>query len=1451
MSDTTTALPSFDWVPLDAAGREALARDWNQYLPRPPLALESARVSVARLPFYDDYRLLRVEAGESAWFLHAPGDLRPLDASARAIDRVNLVAPLVLDSRSVIPYLLLRLAFTLSIVAPGAAGQRGLLLLAPALLSDAHPADPAAAHPDADTAQITTAPAGDRQRPAGAAVDDAWRVALSIALPTAGGPTPARLEAVVSPTGATTVVRIDALTTANRLPAHSPTALTCPRIRPAPAWITWQSPSPELRAELERILDPWKIDLQAATLRLADPGFHRRYRLLEITEPGPTGWRRSYAMVAPFEPGLDEPVIALDGTSPPIHRVNALPDEFQANEQNVDAYLAFFCWAVQGEEGSFLIPANLHSLPWRRAPEAGIKAVLERDFDWGFHLVPEQEDQARGLSPRVPGEHRRRVIMAYSNALFDALLAVKPDGMVDMLDDTPRMVDLPIRGERFGSPRLAIPKRYRRLGHHLLADRSIDRLPVPATGDDTVARTIVSAAEFVRRLCSDEPVDGLEVDDAQVHWQPVAPFDSLPRVARNCVLRHGLVLHGSEVRAPLVFVDCRIEGGLSARGARLAASLTFVGCRIFARASDGAQVAIDLRNAEFESEVEFFACICQGRLEGSSLQAGRDLRLRGCSFVPIDAQAGWVRVEEIDSIASGRSSFRTQSLAGSAAVTLLQAKVAGELEIAAAGDESAPRIGGATTLALDGDELATVVRGTLDLSAIEAGSLCLAGTVVTGPVLLGSARITHALHLCLGGDAPVHAGRHFACTNWFDMSSAHVGGHTDLRTAHIGGDFLLYQSTLENNLLLSGMRIDGDLNASFSTIRAFVMAFASPGWLGDARSHLSIGGRMEISGAEMRFVELRGIEIEGDLRIHASRFSSFRILPAIRRFGTDTDGSGRYWIAENRMRSISISAVVTDSDLSLVDIRTEAPDSVDQSRGDLHAAFIVNHCTIGGDLTLSMPRPHTNLARRFAGEQGTLAWQRPEADTPIPGMQADHAPALGPSIPSQADVLTMVWGDLDLRANRIAGGLDLRNLRVEGQMLLNDTRVGLDLQLGADYELEGSRYTQLSTECAHLDLEKLECGGDVDLSGLRIRRPLAEAGEPPASLRHVPRDRLGVLAARGMTVKGELLLAPREPRKRRDEPSAGRPGEPAGYIARIDGEVDLTGATAAHLVLSGDSLGALCRLVRLEGGSFDRFELIDPPPDKPIDLSEMSTGRWLFSNESSCDPAPVSIIEAVLRNMPTLDRKAWLAIETSLRNEGRDVEANRIYLAMRREARRRRKADDCSSEVPAEGLTLTGRLLGLMERAWDRLHDFATRYGTEVRRPMLPALLLVPLSLWIFSDPRNVTASTDLLQVIGDERITIATAGSPRAGGQPDWLAVGPDQLGVEWSLTDAFALTVRYQVPIIGVLTHDRWEASARPLPVLGASAEDYAFWIEIYHWIAWPLFLIGAAAGAFRGRR
>lgn len=85
-------------------------------------------------------------------------------------------------------------------------------------------------------------------------------------------------------------------------------------------------------------------------------------------------------------------------------------------------------------------------------------------------------------------------------------------------------------------------------------------------------------------------------------------------------------------------------------------------------------------------------------------------------------------------------------------------------------------------------------------------------------------------------------------------------------------------------------------------------------------------------------------------------------------------------------------------------------------------------------------------------------------------------------------------------------------------------------------------------------------------------------------------------------------------------------------------------------------------------------------------------------------------------------------------------------------------------------------------------------------------------------------------------------------------LEVSPCDLGLPWTWLDALALTLRYQVPIIPATTHSWWEVSGKDIVLLGIplcmTAERYAFLLEIYHWLAWPLFLIGVATQVFRGR-
>lgn len=125
----------------------------------------------------------------------------------------------------------------------------------------------------------------------------------------------------------------------------------------------------------------------------------------------------------------------LNGTSPPIHEVNAKAP-INITDDNVMEYLRFFCFFVRGEEGPFYVaedmsdpnmPADMDDTT-RSVVEGTIRpASFEGKNDQGHYLCD--------------------AVVFYSNALFIANFAIQPSGMIEMLDDEPIAADLPSKIE--------------------------------------------------------------------------------------------------------------------------------------------------------------------------------------------------------------------------------------------------------------------------------------------------------------------------------------------------------------------------------------------------------------------------------------------------------------------------------------------------------------------------------------------------------------------------------------------------------------------------------------------------------------------------------------------------------------------------------------------------------------------------------------------------------------------------------------------------------------------------------------------------------------------------------------------------------------------------------------------------------------------------------------------
>ena len=129
----------------------------------------------------------------------------------------------------------------------------------------------------------------------------------------------------------------------------------------------------------------------------------------------------------------DTGLFRLNGTSPPIHKVNS-KTPIKLQPQYVADYLRFFCFFVRGEAGPFYFCEDAADPLIPGAKDEKLRSVIEAT--------------ARPMSYEgtdTLGKFLVDGVVFYSNAIFIANFAVQPTGMVEMLNDEPIAADLPFK----------------------------------------------------------------------------------------------------------------------------------------------------------------------------------------------------------------------------------------------------------------------------------------------------------------------------------------------------------------------------------------------------------------------------------------------------------------------------------------------------------------------------------------------------------------------------------------------------------------------------------------------------------------------------------------------------------------------------------------------------------------------------------------------------------------------------------------------------------------------------------------------------------------------------------------------------------------------------------------------------------------------------------------------
>jgi hypothetical protein len=1225
-----------------------------------------------------------------------------------------------------------------------------------------------------------------------------------------------------------------------------------PSAAPAPAFVQWRRPSADeddgltdaairsmlrdtdLPEQLAAALDlAWTGEedddealLSRPVLRVADLPFYRTIRLVQFVDPKSRHgeWNSTWFLLVRREPDRDAlEFLVLDGTSTPLHDANMLMHgdtrELQLTDATAPLYLEFFSWAVRGDLGAFLFPRHYHDLPLTAPLPAEAREVLEAHLTWAREVrIP------RPLAPPADSTDlwRFETLVAFDDALFRAPMLVERGGIVMMEDDEPLIADMPMStagGGATGGGRLRRRLRQRVEPAADSAAGTADE--APSLIRSTAAPTFVVRERRFGDASSESTESGLsaDVEDA--------------------------IAGGRSLR----FEQCAFEVPVKLAG-RALPSIAFVDCTFI---QEDRGPALDLEGATIRGSLILQRCELEGDVSLRRTELTRGLHVAGSSLRRVRDRKSFMRrrfatIQE--SLDIDAFTWRGQAFS----LLLDGAEIQGTVEIGACAGHDA----GSTSL--DGALAALPVREAAARLLTECERLSMAGARLhSGLSLTGlSTRRLDLSMLALRGtlrtsfgplNDPSEDQRHARMGSVF-AEGAQIDGDLILNRALIDGDLLLDRCHVTGDAILQRVRVEGDLSMRHASIagwigldgshigRSVLLHFANlPGFL-TARSRipLRVDGDFGFSGASIGIVSFRGALIRGDF--HALNASVRRIAvgPGVSR----DESTGTLWPRPSEIGGLKLRHVTIGGDLDIggtvitgETARRTAPADLIRWTEDDGAVVRLVSVTIAGDVRFA----HAMTAKSLMVEihdllpEGTAGrWQRRVAPRAAGEATASGGPVMTSAAtdvdtarrPSIGDLAATIGGTMQIHACDIGGHLDLRNTAVDGIIDCTATSIGLGIDCATAIEdpIRGV-VGRLRTSTACLVLEGASCGGNIDLTGL-VALDLRDRERPTRVLRSARED--GSVRARGLKVTGNLLLEPVDAALAHD-----------GLHARIQGELDLSALSANRIVLSNrifSEHGPDDRRAVLERSHVSRLDIRSPVP--ALDLSAIRVDRWELGelDDASLSGSDSDRYIAVLRSMTPLDRSVWVQVERELRNGAQDDDANRVYTAMRREARRLR-------DSPARS-------------ALDVAYEKVLGYGT---RPLRPLGVSVIGALWLlvtFANPAHVVLADDQVGSLAlrcraeapmatAETCAAYTSAATNSGFQVQLTA---HALGEEWTLRDRVALTLRYAVPIISITTDSDWApAEARTLRIPGTpwwtSPKALAFCLALYNWLAIPIAL------------
>ena len=407
-------------------------------------------------------------------------------------------------------------------------------------------------------------------------------------------------------------------------------------------------------------------------------------------------------------------------------------------------------------------------------------------------------------------------------------------------------------------------------------------------------------------------------------------------------------------------------------------------------------------------------------------------------------------------------------------------------------------------------------------------------------------------------------------------------------------------------------------------------------------------------------------------------------------------------------------------------------------------------------------------------------------------------------------------GNLNLSGLEVIGNIDLGNMTVKGEMNLSQAKVNGSIIFHTP-SLNSNEFKLLQnigkTKCANLNLEAVQVHGNLIMSHVEVLKSDEYNGD---------------LVLRRSVIQNSLVLY-------EDNPN---------FFLELDGDLNLSDSSISSIKIAESNFKncktnatkisqkkllrdnssvilkplnkekrtrknnqvQTLRLERASIGLFDWQGIISE--DMNIKFRDFNVKTWSENG--------INNLEKFL-NVGGRDakRNTYIELERTLRNQGYDEMAERVYKEMWKNIK----------EQKVNGESRSWRYKKFCEfRSW-------FGYGRYLARIFfLIFIIFILSSILIFSNPKNIIPSA----------ITLA-------GTHVDFKqippGISPDKN--DWGLGNGLWFTLRYNVPIIPFNAKAQWRPNINKIYFLGfeskqISAQDYAEFIEFSHWIIWSIFLI-----------